>query len=56
MSSIIKEFLSLSLGAIVLYIILTHYTGAEKTISATGSATANIFKTLQGTPQHGSSA
>jgi uncharacterized protein (UPF0333 family) len=55
-SGIVKEFLTLSLGIITLYVILTHYTGAEKTISATGNATANIFKTLQGTPQHGASA
>lgn len=48
MSSIVKEFLTLSMGAIVLYLILEHYTGAEKTITAAGSQTANIFKTLQG--------
>jgi hypothetical protein len=47
-TSTIKEFISLSLGAIVVYLILAHYTGAEKTITATGTATANIFKTLQG--------
>jgi hypothetical protein len=43
-----KEFISLSLGAIVVYLIVEHYTGASKTITATGAATANIFKTLQG--------
>lgn len=48
MSSTIKEFISLSLGAIVVYLIVVHYTGAEKTITAVGGSTANIFKTLQG--------
>lgn len=56
MSGIVKEFLTLSLGIIAVYVVLTHYTGAEKTINATGNATANVFKTLQGTPQHGASA
>ena len=48
MSSTIKEFLTLSIGAIALYLVLAHYTGAEKTITATGKSTAEIFKTLQG--------
>ena len=38
----------LSLGAIALYLVLAHYTGAEKTITATGKSTSEIFKTLQG--------
>jgi hypothetical protein len=43
-----REFIGLALGTIFLYLVLAHYTGAEKTIAATGSATSQIFKTLQG--------
>jgi hypothetical protein len=48
MSSIVKEFLTLSIGVIALYLVLEHYTGAEKTINSIGGNTAGIFKTLQG--------
>jgi hypothetical protein len=48
MSSLAKEFLGLSLGAIVVYLILAHYTGAEHTLSAAGKSTSEVFKTLQG--------
>lgn len=48
MSSTIKEFLTLAFGAIFLYLVLAHYTGAEHTISASGKATSEIFRTLQG--------
>lgn len=48
MTSTIKEFISLSIGAIIVYLVLAHYTGAEGTITAAGKSTAEIFKTLQG--------
>jgi hypothetical protein len=47
-SSTIREFVTVSLGVIALYLVLAHYTGAEGTITATGKSTAEIFKTLQG--------
>lgn len=46
--STVKQFLSLAFGAIVLYLILAHYTGAETTISAVGKSSSEIFRTLQG--------
>lgn len=46
--SLAKEFISLSIAVIALYLVLAHYTGAEGTISAIGGNTAAIFKTLQG--------
>lgn len=48
MSSTVKEFLSLSIGAIVVYLVLAHYTGAQHTIEAAGKSTSEVFKTLQG--------
>jgi hypothetical protein len=48
--STIKQFVTLSFGAVMLYLILAHYVGADKTIAAIGDADANIFKTLQGPP------
>jgi hypothetical protein len=47
-SSTIKEFLTLSIGVIALYLVLAHYTGAEGTINAVGKNTGEIFKALQG--------
>lgn len=47
MSSIAKEFISLSLGAIFVYLILEHYTGTEHTLAAAGKSTSEVFKTLQ---------
>lgn len=43
-----KEFVTLALGTVFLYLVLSHYTGAEKTIGALGSSGSEIFKTLQG--------
>lgn len=50
MKGLIQEFITLALGAVFLYLVLAHYTGAERVISATGGQAANIFKTLQGPP------
>jgi hypothetical protein len=47
-SSIAREFVSLSIGAIVVYLIVEHYTGAEHTLLSAGKSTSEVFKTLQG--------
>jgi hypothetical protein len=56
MSSIVKQFVVLSFVVTGVYIVLTHYTGAEGVTGALGKADSEIFKTLQGIPQHGTSA
>lgn len=48
MKTITREFLTLSLGIVALFVVLTHATGASKTLGALGSSGAIVFRTLQG--------
>ncbi len=45
---LVQEFVKLSFGAILLFLLLAHFTGAEGIANAVGGQTANIYKTLQG--------
>jgi hypothetical protein len=46
--AITREFLVLSLGVIALFVLLTHSTGAARTLGALGNSGAVVFRTLQG--------
>ncbi len=48
MKTITREFLTLSLGIIALFVLLTHSTGAARTLGALGNSGAVVFRTLQG--------
>lgn len=48
MKHITREFLITSLGIVALFVILTHSTGAARTLAALGSSGSQIFRTLQG--------
>lgn len=48
MKGLSREFIGLSLGTVFVFLIVTHYTGAAKTISALGQSGALVYRTLQG--------
>ena len=48
MKYITHEFIVLSLGVIALFVLLTHATGAARTLGALGNSGAVVFRTLQG--------
>lgn len=43
-----KEFLGFAGALIGAFLVLTHYTGFSRDVSAVSSGSVNIFKTLQG--------
>lgn len=43
-----KELLTVAGGLIGAFLVLTHYTGFSRDVSAVSSGSVSIFKTLQG--------
>jgi hypothetical protein len=46
--SLLKQFLSMSGVAILAYLALAHFTGAEGIINSLASGTEGVYSTLQG--------
>jgi hypothetical protein len=48
MKPIVRQFIVGAFGLIALFLVLTHSTGFSRSVGSSGTATAGIFKTLQG--------
>jgi hypothetical protein len=48
MKAITKEFISMTILLVIVFLILTHYTGFSRSVGALGSNYAKVIKTFQG--------
>lgn len=48
MKAITKEFISMTIILVVVFLILTHYTGFSRSVGALGQNWAHLVKTFQG--------
>lgn len=48
MKAITKEFISMTIILVIVFLILTHFTGFSRSVGAVGSNYAKVIKTFQG--------
>lgn len=48
MKTITKEFISMTILLVIVFLVLTHFTGFSRDVGALGSNWANLVKTFQG--------
>lgn len=48
MKAITKEFISMTIILVIVFLILTHFTGFSRSVGALGTNYAKVIKTFQG--------
>ena len=48
MKTITKEFISMTILLVIVFLVLTHFTGFSRDVGALGSNWAHLVKTFQG--------